>query len=344
MGAHHPSEAGGRRARVRRHRPERQARRPRDAARAAPRSPASAPEASCTSACATQPASTSSGPASADRRIHESWNARTAATIVVVAVRVVPILDRRAPFPRGACRTRHAQAARLDPHLAAPCRTDVTRAYLIAGLVTLLAIAPHRSARSGLDVIRGQVTNPELQPIENANVTATSVSGGVNRTRAHRPRRPLHHHLPRRRRGLLRLVHRHRLRTAPFRGATHGRSGDPRRRRAAPAHDAAGHGARRRLARAREPERHRARPQRHRAVDPERRSLRRPSRAISTRWRRRSPASRRSSTPTAIRPASRCSGFGADQNNTTLNGANFGASNVPRDARVSTRSSPRRTT
>jgi hypothetical protein len=33
-----------------------------------------------------------------------------------------------------------------------------------------------------LDVIRGQVTNPEQQPIENANVTATSVSGGVNRT------------------------------------------------------------------------------------------------------------------------------------------------------------------
>ena len=37
-------------------------------------------------------------------------------------------------------------------------------------------------AAQELDVIRGQVTNPEQQPIENANVTATSVSGGVNRT------------------------------------------------------------------------------------------------------------------------------------------------------------------
>jgi hypothetical protein len=33
-----------------------------------------------------------------------------------------------------------------------------------------------------VDVIRGQVTGPEGLPIERANVTATSVSGGVNRT------------------------------------------------------------------------------------------------------------------------------------------------------------------
>ena len=37
------------------------------------------------------------------------------------------------------------------------------------------------AAAQGVDVIRGQVTGPDGVPIENANVTATSVSGGVNR-------------------------------------------------------------------------------------------------------------------------------------------------------------------
>jgi hypothetical protein len=37
-------------------------------------------------------------------------------------------------------------------------------------------------AAQGVDVIRGQVTGPENQPLENANVTATSVTGGVNRS------------------------------------------------------------------------------------------------------------------------------------------------------------------
>ena len=55
-------------------------------------------------------------------------------------------------------------------------------ASLISCLVTLLAVAPVSLGAQQLDVIRGQVTNPEQQPIENANVTATSVSGGVNRT------------------------------------------------------------------------------------------------------------------------------------------------------------------
>ena len=55
-------------------------------------------------------------------------------------------------------------------------------APLIALLVLLLALLPVALGAQGLDVIRGQVTNPEQQPIENANVTATSVSGGVNRT------------------------------------------------------------------------------------------------------------------------------------------------------------------
>jgi hypothetical protein len=43
----------------------------------------------------------------------------------------------------------------------------------------VLAAAPART--QGVDVIRGQVTGPDGQPIENANVTATSVAGGVNR-------------------------------------------------------------------------------------------------------------------------------------------------------------------
>jgi len=55
-------------------------------------------------------------------------------------------------------------------------------ASLISCLVALLAVAPVSLGAQQLDVIRGQVTNPEQQPIENANVTATSVSGGVNRT------------------------------------------------------------------------------------------------------------------------------------------------------------------
>ena len=55
-------------------------------------------------------------------------------------------------------------------------------APLIALLVILLALLPAALGAQQLDVIRGQVTNPEQQPIENANVTATSVSGGVNRT------------------------------------------------------------------------------------------------------------------------------------------------------------------
>ncbi len=38
-----------------------------------------------------------------------------------------------------------------------------------------------RAAAQGVDVIRGQVTGPNNAPIENANVTATSVQGGVNR-------------------------------------------------------------------------------------------------------------------------------------------------------------------
>jgi hypothetical protein len=49
--------------------------------------------------------------------------------------------------------------------------------------VLAIALLPPRIAHAQeLDVIRGQVTGEDEQPIENANVTATSVSGGVNRT------------------------------------------------------------------------------------------------------------------------------------------------------------------
>jgi hypothetical protein len=49
-------------------------------------------------------------------------------------------------------------------------------------VATLALVLPRALAAQQLDVIRGQVTNSDQQPIENANVTATSVSGGVNRT------------------------------------------------------------------------------------------------------------------------------------------------------------------
>ncbi len=54
------------------------------------------------------------------------------------------------------------------------------RSALLLALLVLLA-APRVSNAQGVDVIRGQVTGPDDVPLENANVTATSVSGGVNR-------------------------------------------------------------------------------------------------------------------------------------------------------------------
>jgi hypothetical protein len=49
-------------------------------------------------------------------------------------------------------------------------------------LLGLAAVPPRPLAAQQLDVIRGQVTGDDDDPIENANVTATSVAGGVNRT------------------------------------------------------------------------------------------------------------------------------------------------------------------
>ncbi len=54
------------------------------------------------------------------------------------------------------------------------------RSALLLALLVLLTSSRAASAQ-GVDVIRGQVTGPDDVPIENANVTATSVSGGVNR-------------------------------------------------------------------------------------------------------------------------------------------------------------------
>ena len=52
---------------------------------------------------------------------------------------------------------------------------------VIAALVAIIAWG-HPLAAQQVDVIRGQITGPDGAPIENANVTATSVQGGVNRT------------------------------------------------------------------------------------------------------------------------------------------------------------------
>ena len=54
--------------------------------------------------------------------------------------------------------------------------------YFVA--VALLAIVSAATSlqAQGVDVIRGVITGPDRSPIENANVTATSVAGGVNRT------------------------------------------------------------------------------------------------------------------------------------------------------------------
>ena len=51
----------------------------------------------------------------------------------------------------------------------------------MAALVAVFASA-NRSGAQQVDVIRGLIAGPENAPIENANVTATSVQGGVNRT------------------------------------------------------------------------------------------------------------------------------------------------------------------
>ncbi len=51
---------------------------------------------------------------------------------------------------------------------------------VVAALVALIAWVSPLAAQQ-VDVIRGQITGPDGAPIENANITATSVQGGVNR-------------------------------------------------------------------------------------------------------------------------------------------------------------------
>ncbi len=57
-------------------------------------------------------------------------------------------------------------------------KTILRRAALLAGLL----VGTPLPAQQTTDVIRGRVTGPDNRPIEGVQVTATSVSGGVNRT------------------------------------------------------------------------------------------------------------------------------------------------------------------
>jgi len=52
----------------------------------------------------------------------------------------------------------------------------------VAAFLAVAVASPRAVAAQQLDVIRGQVTGDDDDPIANANVTATSVGGGVNRT------------------------------------------------------------------------------------------------------------------------------------------------------------------
>src|SRR6266436_5121289 len=54
------------------------------------------------------------------------------------------------------------------------------RALLISGIMAVAVTLPAEAQQ--LDVIRGQVIGPEGKPLEDAKVTATSLSGNVNRS------------------------------------------------------------------------------------------------------------------------------------------------------------------
>ena len=53
---------------------------------------------------------------------------------------------------------------------------------IVVALVVATLASASRATAQGVDVIRGVIAGPDNAPIENANVTATSVQGGVNRT------------------------------------------------------------------------------------------------------------------------------------------------------------------
>ena len=56
----------------------------------------------------------------------------------------------------------------------------VLRALLITAIIAAAVTVPVKAQQ--LDVIRGQVLGPEGKPLEDAKVTATSLSGNVNRS------------------------------------------------------------------------------------------------------------------------------------------------------------------
>ena len=53
---------------------------------------------------------------------------------------------------------------------------------IVAAIVLAVFVAASQAVAQQVDVIRGQIAGPDNAPIENANVTATSVQGGVNRS------------------------------------------------------------------------------------------------------------------------------------------------------------------
>src|SRR3954462_12483854 len=57
--------------------------------------------------------------------------------------------------------------------------SSLARAIIVA---ILTSVAVHPLSAQQLDVIRGQVLGPDGKPLENARVTATSLSGNVNRS------------------------------------------------------------------------------------------------------------------------------------------------------------------
>ena len=58
----------------------------------------------------------------------------------------------------------------------------LSQKFLIASALAAICAHPRALAGQGVDVIRGQVLGPEGQPLEDAKVTATSLSGNVNRS------------------------------------------------------------------------------------------------------------------------------------------------------------------
>src|SRR5471030_2366970 len=71
------------------------------------------------------------------------------------------------------------------PPLTPPNPVSLRRLFHLAAVLTAFALAspairPGLAAQS--DVIRGRITNPENQPVENATITLTSIQGNVNRS------------------------------------------------------------------------------------------------------------------------------------------------------------------